>query len=248
MPVSRKNFSIDPRVRVLFENLESMRKLVNDSASLAEFFTTHKNADLAYAFLSMEKKERAFLGVELDGEMLKREVMQTAVTFSGHHLLSPGLTESAAKDGIKCCSFAGLLKKVNQLIMQSHYQIKGLEERKQGLTGQIRSLKAELKNSEDENVLTAASIEKLHHELKEVDRGLAQTRLETDSPDRHLQLIVDVLSNPEQHISIKRDSLSVNNLGIKTEHAHIIEYAEIDIETSLQRVALIVNIPRDDLL
>jgi hypothetical protein len=248
MHISRKSFGVDPSVRVLFENVDSMLRLVNESEKLTDFFAIQPNADTAYVFLSMEKNERNFLGIEMSGEMLKREVMQTAVTFSDHHLLSPALSELDAKEGIKCLGFVGLLNKVNQVIMQSHYDVKKLEETKQDITTEIRDLKTTAKNAVDGDVLTTASIETLHNQLQDVERELVQAKMETDSPDLHLKLIVDVLNEPEKYLKIEGKSLSVNNLGIKSEQAHVIEYAEVGIEQLFKRVAMIVNFHRDDLI
>ncbi|WP_455210197.1 hypothetical protein [Kaarinaea lacus] len=245
--ISRKSFSIDPSVRVLFENVESMLRLLNDSEKLTGFFAAHPNMDTAYVFLSMEKNERKFLGMELDGDTLKREVVQTAVTFTGHHLLSPALSEQDAKDGVKCLGFVGLLNKVNQVIMQSHYDVKKLEETKQDITAKIRNLKTSSKNTEDDDLLATASLEKLHNQLREVERDLLQARSETDSPDRHMQVIMDVLCEPEKYLKIEQKSLSVNNLGIKSDQAHVIEFAELEIEGLFKRVAKIVSFHRDDL-
>lgn len=247
MHISRKSFSIDPAVRVLFENVESMLRLLNESEKLTGFFTDHPNAEKAHVFLSMDKNERTFLGVELDGEMLKRDVMQTAVTFTDHHLLSPALSEQDAKEGIKCLGFVGLLHKINQLITQCHYDVKKLEETKQGITSEIRNLKSTSKNAGDDEAFARASLEKLHDQLQEVEHDLVQARMKTDSPDRHVQFIVDVLGEPEEYLKVEEKSLSVNNLGIKTEQAHVIEYAEVEIEQLFKRVAMIVSFDRDDL-
>jgi hypothetical protein len=247
MHISRKSFSIDPRVRVLFENVDSMLRLLNESAHLTEFFNSHPQAETSFVFLSMEKNERTFLGVELDGDMLKRDVMQTAVTFADHHLLSPALHEQEAKEGIKCLGFVGLLNHVNQVIMQSHFDIKRLEESKREITAEIRNLKATAKTAATDDILKTVSIEKLHNELNDVERGLVQARMETDSPERHLQFIVDVLQEPDKYLKIKSESLSVNNLGIKSEQAHVIGYAEMEIEKLFKRVAMVVSFHRDDL-
>jgi len=244
--ISRQSFAVDPRVRVLFENADSMLRILNQSAHLPEFFASHPQVDSALAFLSMEKNEKQFFGMELDGDMLKREVLQTAVSFNDHHFLAPSLEAQKAKEGIKCYGFVALLKKVNQLIMQSHFDIKRLEDTKRDITAEIRKLRAVLNNAEGEDSLSSASIEKLNSERMVVESDLVQARIQTESPDRHMQYIIDVLREPQQYLRIERESLSVNNLGIKTEQAHVIEFATMEIENLLKRVAMIVSLHRED--
>jgi hypothetical protein len=76
--------------------------------------------------------------------------------------------------------------------------------------------------------------------------------METGSPNRHLQIIIDVLSDPKNYIHIKHELLSLSNLGVKLEgeaakHAHLIEIAEIEIAKTLKRSAMVASFPRRDL-
>ena len=252
MRISKRRFGIDPRVRVMFDDLQGMLKLFNESPALTEFFQSHQQAEDSYVFLSMEKKEHNFLGMELNGDMIRRDVLRTAVTFSNHHILTPAATEQSAREGIKCCAFEGLLKKAQQIIFQSHAKRKKLEEAKQRITREIRHLKSELGGEAGGSLNASASLERLNHELHNVERDLIAARMETESPNRHLQVIIDVLNEPQRYVSIKRNALNVNSMGVKlstepSDHGHLIEYAEMEIEQSLKRVAMVASFPKRDL-
>lgn len=247
MRISKRRFGIDPRVRVIFDDVNTMLKVLKDSPAVGEFFHSNEDAADGFIFLSMEKKEHTILGMELAGDMLKRDVMQTAVTFSDHHVLTPASTEQGAKEGIKCCAFEGLLHKARQLILVTHMKTRKLEEDKQRLNTELRQAKAE------GDALESSKVERLQNQLREVERELIQAKMETESPNRHLQIIIDVLSDPQNYINIKQEILSLNNLGIKQEgeaakHAHIIEVAEIEIEKTFKRSALVASFPRRDLV
>ena len=244
--LSKNSFAIDPRVRVLFAHLDSMLRLFDQSQSLKEFFVAHPHADIAYLFLCMDMKEKTRFGVELDGEMLKREVMQTAVTFTDHAILSPALIQQDAAQGVKCLGFSLLLKKVNQAISQSGIENRSLQDRKRQLTEEIRSLKIAANTAGTDNPLATASMEKLQHELHDVEHYLAITRMEAESPDHHMQCIVDILQEPQKYLTIQRQSVSINNLGIKSEQGNTIEYAELEIPQLAKRVVMIVTVPKED--
>ena len=119
-------------------------------------------------------------------------------------------------------------------------------------TGEIRHLKSELGQEAGGASSAAASLERLNRELHNVERDLITARMETESPNRHLQVIIDVLNEPQKYVSIERNALNVDSLGIKLstdahEHGHQIEYAEMEIEQSLKRVAMVASFPRRDL-
>jgi hypothetical protein len=245
--LSKNNFAIDPRVRVLFENLDAMLQLFAQSQNLKDFVSAHPQADIAHLFLSMNMKEKTKFGVELDGELLKREVMQTAVAFTDHTILSPALNRQHAAQGVKCLGFSFLLKKVNQAISQSGIENRSLQDRKRQLTEEIRSLKTAAHNAGTDNPLAIASMENLQRELHDVEHYLAITRMETESPDHHMQCIMDILQEPQKYLTIQRQSVSINNLGIKSEQGNTIEYAELEIPQLIKRVAMIVIVPKEDI-
>lgn len=247
MRISKRRYSIDPRVRVIFDSVGDMLKTFQESPAVTEFFHSNEEAEDSYVLLSMEKKEHTFLGMELAGEMLKRDVLQTSVSFSNHHLMTPSTTELGAKEGIKCYAFEGLLHKARQLILDSHRKTRQLEETKQQVTRELRQAK-----SSAASVQESASVERLEKQLHDVERELVEARMETGSPNRHLQIIIDVLSDPKNYINIKHELLSLSNLGIKLEgeaakHAHVIEIAEIEIAKTLKRSAMVASFPRRDL-
>jgi hypothetical protein len=83
-------------------------------------------------------------------------------------------------------------------------------------------------------------------ELKDIERQLADIRFKSESPDQHLLQTIEVLSHPEQYLKMEKQAIRVNNLGVKlsgdsAEHGLTIEYAEVEIEKSLKRVAMIVE-------
>lgn len=246
LTVSRQAFAIDPRVRVLFEDANAMNDIFSTSPVISKYLAANTGVENLYVMLCMEKQERAFLGTQLEGDMIKREVMQTAVTFSSHQLLSPAENEALAKEGIKCCAFEGLLKKVQEEIMYSHFEIKKLEERKHDLMRELRARKTELGSAAVDNTVTTPSMEKIKQELTTTENNLINAKTQSESPQQHLQYIVETLNEPELYLSVKPMSITVNNLGIKVTgqdktQGHVIDVAELNIDESFKRTAMVVN-------
>ena len=57
----------------------------------------------------MNETEKTILGMELHNDIIRRDVMQTALSFSGHKIMSPASRETGVRTGIKQCIFDGLV-------------------------------------------------------------------------------------------------------------------------------------------
>lgn len=255
---NRKDFGIDPRIRVFFNSSEDMQKLFDASAEINDLFTQqsyhyltdqqldHEPTNNAYVLLCMEKKEHTFFGMEMEGDILKREVQQVAVTFTNHELLAAAQTEQEAKSGLKCCALGGLLKKVRERMLQAHLLLRRLNEQKRDLASELRGLQAE---ADKNNPLVIKNVEDIKRAMQEIDLEILAVRTESESPNQHLDDIKEILGHPERYLKVNTASLLVNNMGIKlsdssSQHGYRIDFAEVDIEQSLSRTAVVVNYSR----
>ena len=228
--INSANFSSDTRMKLIFDNQSEIQRLLNTVSPLIHHHASQKNQASANIFmlLCMEKRERNFLGTELEGDILKRDVMQTAVTFTNRKFLSAGYNEEDAKLGFKNCALDGLLNKAHGLITNSRNEQKQLIARKKLLHKQHNHQVGE------------------HPELRDIERQLTEIRIKSESPDHHLSQILEVLHNPEHYIKMETHSMTLSNLGIKlandaAEKGFNIDYAEVEIEQSLKRAIMIVN-------
>lgn len=235
--INRENFTSDPRMKLIFDNQTELQQLLESASPLLHHHTNKKTQTSSDVFmlLCMEKRERNFLGTELEGDIIKRDVMQTSVTFSNRKFLSAGYNEEDAKLGFKKCTLDGLLHKAHGLIMQSHNEQKQLIARKNQLHKQHDRLAD------------------THPELQDIKRQLTEVRIKSESPDHRLSQILEVLNHPEQYLKMETHSMRLSNLGIKLpddamENGFNIKYAEVEIEQSLKRAIMIVNCSADEII
>ena len=236
---SKPAYINDPRTRLVVGSQDEMNRLVDNAIALLDKKPDQfaKLAGQMYMLLCMELKKHSFLGAELSGEIIKREVQQTSVKFINRKVLSSGLTEKAARTGFKNCAIEGLLHKIQHDILQHNQDYKSLIQQK-------TSLRRKLQNTGQGN------ISDMNPEMREIEKQLADTRFKSASPDQHLASTIDVLNHPEQYLDVNRKSIALNKLGIKQEGkaqegSIIIDYAEIEVEQSLKRIAMIVNTAAD---
>src|SRR5262249_47638884 len=76
-------WSRDPRVRAFFVSAGDVRTLIGRSDELRELFDSHADCARACALLGMKRQERRVLAPRLEGEVMRQDVAQTTVSFSG---------------------------------------------------------------------------------------------------------------------------------------------------------------------
>ncbi len=118
--VSRRSFVSDPRVNAFFASVESIDELVGRSGALHAFFAADPAAgpDEAYFSLLMLRRERTVLGMDLSGDTLRRDVLQTSVSFVGHHIVEPRPSEELARGALRRCLIDSLAQHVRRRMLR----------------------------------------------------------------------------------------------------------------------------------
>lgn len=245
--LNRTTFSNDPRQKLIFDSQGVIQQLLDSLPQLLhEQEDKSKGNERVHMLLCMDKSEHNFLGSELVGDIIKRDVLQTKVSFLNRKILSAGYAEEDAKLGFKKCALEGLLHKAHTLVLQSRNEQKQLIERKKQLHRQLHAVH-DAKYRPHSSIFTRNDhLMDASPELLEIERQLADLRFKSESPDQHLLQTIEVLSHPEQYLKMEKQAIRLSNLGIKlsgenAENGLTVEYAEVEIEQSLKRITMIVE-------
>jgi len=244
IPCSRATFSEDLRVNAFFASPDHLQQVFSRSAEVHELFNAEPDADKCWALLCMHREEHRQLGMSLVGNAVQKEVMQTRVSFIDHQVLSPAASEVAARSSIKCCIFNGLLAHIRKRIRGEKIRILELENRRDFLTARLHR-----GNPENGNESRA----ELQRELDEIGKTLAQAVPRSVSLASHLDLVTDVLENPDQYISGSLSSIHLSRMGIELNGNQAgddneISLFEIRIASQGTRIGALVRFPRAELL
>jgi hypothetical protein len=253
--LTSSHFISDPYIRALFPTLGGLKRIFKQSSELQEYFSEaeHANDSESCALLCMRKQEQTVLGMELNGNQIRKDVKQTRVTFAGHRIYSPAETESYARRELKCCIFEGLvnnaLDKISELRAKRH-QLEILHQR---LSTRLRSRSHGLNHVESFVAVAsdgtpykneASELEKVEQELQEI--GYV-------SPETCLELVNNILAHPEQYVRFKHISLNLDKEGVKRSKPESspsisrLEFSEVKIKGFPPRVVTLARIRRADL-
>jgi hypothetical protein len=258
MAIGKSAYANDARVRILFESQETMQALLRSVKPLMELSDIKRDTRPShiYMLLCMEMKEHQFLGADLTGEIIRREVQKTSVDFSQQKVLSAGYDAAKAKLGFKKCAFDGLIHKVHSIILQSNDEYRDLIQQKMTLRHKTPARKnsSDLHNSFIDAFVGQRDYDGVGRspELKEIERKLMEVRTKSASPGQHLLQAIEVFNHPEQYLKIDKRTIMVNRFGIKlragsTDSGVNLDYADVEIEDELKRIAIIASCPSEEI-
>lgn len=109
-------FRTDPLVNALFVNSNDIDKLFNTDPDVDAFLRTHSKyqVPVVYALLTASKSEKGMLGIGMQGDMLIREVPQTAVNFSSYKVHAPCVDGSELSTALKEYLFGRIVALIKQ--------------------------------------------------------------------------------------------------------------------------------------
>lgn len=215
-PVSAtsKDFTGDPRLSALFASAEHLREVFVGDAALSEFRDRHPGGERVTALLLAECVEKNVLGIELDGEMLKREVAQVAVSFRSHRLVDPDVNELETRRQLKRRAFDHLLSLALARIAEVQGERAGLNRQRDLLRRKLSALQHGGWSFDDAGGERPEPA-KLQTELDGIEAELAALGVDDHALSAHLDIVTGVLAEAERHFWGEERVLHLDRMNIE---------------------------------
>lgn len=197
-------YTADPFVRALFPSRDFVLEAFSSSHAVRDYLREHPGSDEAYALMGMRRCEKVTLGMELSGEMIRREVPQHVVFFTGHTVENLAPTEQQAREEIAWRFFDRLLDKVVDRV-----ELRRKEKQSQLLEKDV--LMARLHGA------APAGRQVLEEQLRKLIDDL-QSTIDSLGLDKYLADFAAVLLDPGQHLRLEQTTLVLDSMGIRREH------------------------------
>ena len=209
-PATRDGFAHDPLLQAMFLSAGQMLQLLH---CLLQAQAVAGNT--VCALLIMDLEQRGIFGADLHGETLVRDVPQVTVSFANHRLLDPCSEESETRRLLKRRAFDHLLSLALHRMVTTREVRKDLDNRQTLLRAKLDILQ---NGNWGFNHGTPQHPDMLAELEKQLTQNEAQLQL-VGSDDRSLevamQLLVDVLGQPQRHLWAGHKQLVVDRMGIK---------------------------------
>jgi hypothetical protein len=254
-PLSVEQGGRDSLTALLFVDADQLRGLLNDNAELVAFFQDNSTTQ-AVALLTATCTEKTIFTSVMQGEIIRRDLPQTAVDFTEHRLVAPAPTEAGNRGALRDggLRLLGLRALEHLANLKSQKEDLAEEKRMVGIKLKIlqahdRSLEGLLESDRD----SAAKAARVQEMLTEIGQELDTVTAVLGSPEDALNHLLSFLNNPEYILTIQPLSLRLNWMGVKVDEnaedpGTEISLAEMKINDRRKRVALLVTINREEIV
>jgi predicted Holliday junction resolvase-like endonuclease len=246
--IDRDSWDKDPFLRAVFLSEKQYRKFFSENRKLKEYFNK-TGASKCCALMVMNRNDRVIYGAEMEGNIIKRDVARTSVTFSDHQIVKPAASEAETRKKLAMSVLSVLsahaLEEIMSLIefkKKMETEKKALEIRLQIHKTAVNSRKSLLPDTDDKK-------DEATEILEEIDRKIAEVRTEIDEPEDYIRRVIELMNHPEKFFMAKPVKLLLNSMNvitgnIKQENAEEINFLELTIATGIRRATVLVNCTR----
>lgn len=228
----------DPRLAALFASADHMLETFGHDPGIMAFLDgPDGGAERIAALLLADRAERDVLGMELEGEMLRRDVAQVAVSFASHRLLDPTASEEATRNQLRRRAFDYLLTVALARIAEVSGERAELASERDILRRKMSALQRGGGSFERQEAGASAGPAKLAAELEEIEGQLAALGADANLLYAHLDIVVDVLSQCDKQLWMEDTFMTLDRMNIKRDAR----------DTSARSIALQeLSVPRED--
>lgn len=208
----------DPYIHAFFAAASDVAPALSRSADLRAFFDQHPDLAVAYGVLGMAMTEKRILGVALEGETMRRDVVQQTVSFSDHQVRVCGRSDAELREEL-------VRRLVDQLGLEGLARFSADQSRREVLEQERALLRTRLQLLErqgvgvrgvlgDEPPAGLEELGRLRGQMDDNQRSLEHLGIRSESLERELGHLCDVLANPGEHIYVESRRLRLNRMNV----------------------------------
>jgi hypothetical protein len=228
LPAGHSDYNADPRLKALFASADRMQEVLVNDVALNEFRGgSGKDAERVVALLLAERVEKNVLGMELAGDMLRRDVAQVSVSFRNHRLIAITSNEADTRRQLKRRAFDYLLTLALAFIADVHAERADLARQRDLLQHKLSVLKHSGWSFEAVEGVPPEH-EALINELQEIEAELKKLGTDNNALQARLGIVANLLGHAEQQLWAEESVIHLDNMNIRRDTQ----------DASAQRIAL----------
>ncbi len=255
----RQGYLADPRLRALFASPESLREILSFSDGTRNYLKqapTPLPADL-YAGLGAARVEKTVLGIDLDGDILRRDVPQTVVNFCDHRVVFLTDNEQDTRRELMRRAADYLIETALGRLTASRVQKTQLEQQQRKLlqqkAGLLKKAQVGFESLAESATAEPVDLPALERQLQDLETELSQLRADSATLDKHLAKVAATLSEPEKYLRLESIALTLDHMNTKVPAdsprvANAMTFQEIVLGKDRRVAALFVRFPSNQLL
>lgn len=253
--LSPKAFVSNPYMNAFFATPRDLQGICDQSSELRDYLESGESfsTTTCCVLLCMQKVEKTVLGMGLSNGQIRKDVMQTSVSFHDHRIYSPAATESNARKELKCCIFQGLVTNTLSHLSELRAKRHQLESEQQVLLSRLRHKK----HHGNRSVCAQSDVLQNMSESTTLQEKLEQTRLSLSelgmlTPQASLKEVRSILSRPHDFVRLNKEEVWLNKMGIMVsknskQPANNLQLTKVSIHGQVPRIVTLAIINHHEL-
>jgi len=224
VPLSRQGYSADPRLRAFFASNDHLQEVLGGFSVISEYLQDLPGLkpDEIFGLLTMEWKERNTLGMERQGDRVRKDVAQITVSFFNHRFACPADNEEETRLEMKKRAFDYLLKLALEKIQAGRGKRQELQREQRLLDKKLDAMRAgawglEAMFSTGEE--PAPNLDDLAAKIDAVESELLELGDASGGLEQSLEQLAEVLSQPAHWLYRDDVHLRLNHMGVKMDES-----------------------------
>jgi len=246
LEISRQAFANDPLVHALFATAGDIEQMLGRSQAVRDFLASPHcwESDYFYAMFAARRQLKKQLGMEQQGEVIRNDVPQQVLFFSGQTLIEPHCQIEHTRLGLR-------QKALESLLHTFHCHVEVLRHERAGLSAELsveRAHLAVLNGNGGGQEITVAT-----RRLAELDQKL-RAQAEALMPEQLITSLAEYLDTPEAALHLTPVAITVDRLGIIRDepdsfsNIHTLNFPELTARDRRLHLAMLARINRDEAL
>ena len=220
IPANPENYRDDACLRSMFASPERMLEVLARDQNLDNALREGLPASgTVTALLSARMSEKHTLGVDIEDEVLKRDVQQTVVSFDAHRLLDPCAEEAATRRALRRRAFDHILAQVLADMAKRRSTRQELAGQRELLRRKLKALQGAGWSFEATAAAAAPDAAALERELAGIEAELTALGSDAATLEKHLEMLTAALSDPAQRLRSEERRLILDHRNVLRQHA-----------------------------
>ncbi len=256
MLFTKETHRTNATVRTLFSDFRTMAEVFSQCEQVQDFFNNNPSADRAYLVLGMRMKESQAFGMQQQGDIIIKDVLQTNVNFDDYRITHPSRDEESLRYNLRERALHECVAQTIKKLIETKSFNSKLEEDEIKLKMQLSIIKNQKKGLDSiihDNYMQLDRIQEIETKLKEIENTHSEVSKDVGTLDATLKKAASILIQPSELIEVSRLSFCVDRFNqIIKDNAENEEFrvnlAQITFSENEKRVGILAVFPRNELI
>jgi hypothetical protein len=242
----------DPYLRAMFASADALKGFFSRDTELASYRDALTiEPDYYIAMLRMDREEKRVFGVDMQGDVLRRDVAQMTVNFTNEILIDPCGSEEETRRLLMRRAFDHLISLALHEVMESRQVRLELEQQYRLYQRKSATLDSQGWGFDTTQAEPGTNHSAAQAKLEEIESQLQALPAKTELLDAHLETLIKIFSNAADHLYHQATSMIVDRMNTivqsESDHAHQLSWDDIHSSSGVMRTVMLVKYPASEL-